>query len=446
MRDNLRTIKKTGVLLLSAALLFFAVIPLGKVEAANISKGGNWEYEIIKSNKTDTDKTEETGSENDKSEETTYDIRLTSYKGSSTKLTIPTTVDGHNVAELASYCFSCNTELTKVVIPACILKVPVNTFDSCTNLSEIHFKGSETVTSAKFASACSENLKVYCYKDSATYRSISENYDIESMDGSIELDKTKETIAPGDTLELKATTSSEKAKVTWSSDNEAVAAVSDKGVVTANTAGKAIISAKTTISGREYVATCKITVKKPSLSVKELTITRGFTGKIEVKNGKNSKKWTTSDKKVAIVDKNGTVKGVSVGSCVVKTEVGGVTLKCKITVRSNMYKAPYQYKVKEMPEDKIYVQVINAYFNGERFIVKCRVYNTTKTEYKGFSSLKLTGIKDDKELFAWEKKNVSAAVATNKAKNFTLKFNTKELYKYLDLNTISLKLSGTMEK
>ncbi len=69
------------------------------------------------------------------------------------------------------------------------------------------------------------------------------------------LNKTKATVSVGMTTTLKV--SGTTGKVTWSSSNKAVAQVSSKGVVQANKAGTAVITAK--VGGRKL--TCKITVK-----------------------------------------------------------------------------------------------------------------------------------------------------------------------------------------
>ena len=71
----------------------------------------------------------------------------------------------------------------------------------------------------------------------------------------IKLNKSKATLAVGMTTTLKV--SGTTAKVTWSSSNKAVAQVSAKGVVQANKAGTAVITAK--VNGKKL--TCKITVK-----------------------------------------------------------------------------------------------------------------------------------------------------------------------------------------
>ena len=68
-------------------------------------------------------------------------------------------------------------------------------------------------------------------------------------------------MAKGDTLQLKMKNTTKK--VTWSTSNKKVAAISSKGKVTAKKVGKATITAR--IAGNK-VGTCKITVEKKTVN------------------------------------------------------------------------------------------------------------------------------------------------------------------------------------
>ena len=84
---------------------------------------------------------------------------------------------------------------------------------------------------------------------------------------SITLNQTSATLQEGSSLTLTATTQNAgSATVTWTSSNTGVATVSN-GVVTALAAGSAIITAKITVSGTTYSATCNITVTSGGTTV-----------------------------------------------------------------------------------------------------------------------------------------------------------------------------------
>ena len=162
----------------------------------------------------------------------------------------------------------------------------------------------------------------------------------------VTLDKAELTLEKGSTGTLKATVEPQNATnntVTWSSSNPEFATV-DNGVVTAVSAGEAIITV-TTEDGAK-TATCKVTVNASqtvpvtgvTLDKAELTLEKGSTGTlkatVEPQNATNNTvTWSSSNPEFATVD-NGVVTAVSAGEATitVTTEDGGKTATCKVTV------------------------------------------------------------------------------------------------------------------
>ena len=60
--------------------------------------------------------------------------------------------------------------------------------------------------------------------------------------------------------------------------------------------------------------------RKPSLSAKKITIAKGMSYKLKVKNKRSSVKWSSSNKKVAKVSKTGKVTGVKNGKATINLE------------------------------------------------------------------------------------------------------------------------------
>ena len=156
----------------------------------------------------------------------------------------------------------------------------------------------------------------------------------------IKLSAKKLTLKQNATKQLKATLDKNATdKVTWSSSNKKVATVDKNGVVTAVKKGTVTITAKTS-GGKK--ATCKVTVKVPATKVKlnktKATVAKGRTLTLKATMTPSSSTdkltWTSSNKKVATVDKNGKVKALKKGTATITVKTAsGKKATCKITVK-----------------------------------------------------------------------------------------------------------------
>ena len=136
------------------------------------------------------------------------------------------------------------------------------------------------------------------------------------------------TILVGETLQLNAAVSPSGASqsVTWSSSSDALATVSNNGLVTAVAPGNVIITAKsvidTTISG-EYALIVEeapvVEVPPTSITVTgETTVKVGETISLSIsvlpENAVDTVTWATSNEEIASVSNRGVVKGMAEGS------------------------------------------------------------------------------------------------------------------------------------
>ena len=161
---------------------------------------------------------------------------------------------------------------------------------------------------------------------------------------SITLDKTDVDLPLGKEIQLSATVLPENATykdLTWTSEDETIATVSDTGLVKALKKGNVRITVTSDVD--EISAYCDLTVIQPVeaiyLSKSEINIKPGefetLTAYVSPENADNKAlKWKSGDEKVAKVE-NGTVMGISDGKTVVRAiaaDDSGVSAECAVNV------------------------------------------------------------------------------------------------------------------
>ncbi|MDE5891197.1 MAG: Ig-like domain-containing protein [Bacteroidales bacterium] len=169
-----------------------------------------------------------------------------------------------------------------------------------------------------------------------------------AVDG-VSIDKDVLYLSPGESGVLVASVSPGDARnqgLLWASSDESVAVVSEDGVVTALVTGSSIISVTTEDGG--YTAECEVKVMTLPvnlvLSPVEMTIDAGETMAVIAtvypvgEFTRSDLIWTSTDPRIASVDGDGNVKGVSRGTCTVlaTTVANGITASCDVTVISRV--------------------------------------------------------------------------------------------------------------
>ena len=138
-------------------------------------------------------------------------------------------------------------------------------------------------------------------------------------------------------------------KLVWTSSNPEVASVDSSGKVTGKSVGETVITCETT-DGSGKSTSCKIDVRAKvkglELSEKKITLLTGsakFRSENQLKCTVTPENafyqglvWKSSDEKVATVDKNGFVKGLSAGTAVITAQSEDPAypseVKCEVTV------------------------------------------------------------------------------------------------------------------
>ena len=159
----------------------------------------------------------------------------------------------------------------------------------------------------------------------------------------VTVDRSTAEVVIGETVQLSATVLPSDAtdrSITWSSSNKEVATVSNNGLVTGVSEGRAGIMAKA--GGK--TATCIVTVsRKPvpvtsvTLDNETITLTKGESKTLiaTVKpDGATYKAltWTSSDSKVASVDSKGKVTAIAIGSATITVKADDQQATCIVAV------------------------------------------------------------------------------------------------------------------
>ena len=130
-------------------------------------------------------------------------------------------------------------------------------------------------------------------------------------------------------------------ELTWETDNELVATVSNEGEVKGLNSGKTVITAKTD-NGVEVSCTVTVNVpaKKIQLSASNLILKKGQKKKITAVmtplDATDDITWISSNPKIVKVNRKGMITAKKQGTAVVMAKAGsGATKKIRITVRAN---------------------------------------------------------------------------------------------------------------
>lgn len=256
-------------------------------------------------------------------------------------------------------------------------------------------------------------------------------------------------------------------KFTYTSSNNSVATVSDKGVVQAKGKGTCTITAALTYNPK-IKGTIKLTVKKetPKITLDKAkeTIAVGKSTKVVIKSMKGISSdlvtYTSSDKKVATVDSKGKVKAKKAGTATitVKSVINSKAVaKFKVTVKNpDTINTKYTSKGKKkiVLEKTSVVLVPEKNYSPRKLMKDANVGNydtyadTIEAELKDVGKLRLCGPGYLKGMLASRKKYASAQIKVKsitglKSKEVTYKSSNKSVAEVDKLGKVTPKKAGT---
>ncbi len=147
----------------------------------------------------------------------------------------------------------------------------------------------------------------------------------------ISLDTGYLSMENGETKRIRAATSN-GAGVTYKINKKSIALVDENGYVTGVKPGEAVV----TVLADGYSKTCRILVRRPTISLckSQITLYRGqqFNLTAKVSSGKTPA-YRSNKKSVAETDSSGTITAVKHGTAVITVKVDGVSKTCTVIVK-----------------------------------------------------------------------------------------------------------------
>lgn len=168
----------------------------------------------------------------------------------------------------------------------------------------------------------------------------------------------------GSTFQLKAEASTGHG-LTYKSSKKSVAAVDEKGLITAKKPGEANI----TISVDGVSEICKIKVRETKVRLDRTKATLYRKGEITLSVSTNSKtepKWKSNKSSVATVDNKGNVTAVKHGTATITVTIDGVKATCEILVKQSGV---------SFPQSELTLK------QGEKICVKAKVSSGNEAVY-----------------------------------------------------------------
>lgn len=192
---------------------------------------------------------------------------------------------------------------------------------------------------------------------------------------------------------------------------------------------------------------CYIDQEKASATISntKATITAGFTKTLKVTGG-TVVSWTSSKKSVATVSSKGVVTGKKAGKATITAKTkDGQTLKCVVTVKSNVYsKTKYTNSSAPMGDCTMYVYKASYDKNGN-LVMKARFINNYYYRVSSLKNIKVTmKTASGKKIGTYSLSSKSVSVSSGSYKDFTFTIKKSKLnVKKADLRNATASCTGS---
>ena len=186
------------------------------------------------------------------------------------------------------------------------------------------------------------------------------------------------------------------------------------------------------------------TKSKAALSHNKLPLTIGFSKTLKVTGNSGKVSWKSSKPSIATVNSSGKVTAKKTGNCTITASVDGKTLKCSVSVKTNVYSIQ-KHTNADLDEKLAACEAYQASFDSSGNLkIKMQLINNTGNYARYLSDLRIQ-IKDasNKTVCSYKASKVNVSVADHDRRDFSITIKKKDLKgKKIDLRNVLIHASG----
>lgn len=177
----------------------------------------------------------------------------------------------------------------------------------------------------------------------------SDSCNITVVEPSVKLSQSQVKISKNETFKLTGETLPSNQTISWSSEDTSICSIDSTGTITGKSIGNTMVYATIIYGGVSYKTSCNVIVGEPKVTLNKTAMTmyvgdtQSLIASVIAVDGvdissetKSDISWSTSNSTVAIVDSNGSVKGLSTGTATITAKYTfcdvNYTATCKITI------------------------------------------------------------------------------------------------------------------
>jgi len=178
----------------------------------------------------------------------------------------------------------------------------------------------------------------------------------------------------------------------------------------------------------KYIVYGALSKPQAVISNSSIVLTKGFSQKLSVSNA-TVNKWSSSNTKVAAVDKNGKVTAKSTGTATISAATStGETVKCAVTVKANAYTRS-KMSLSQTNYGHAYIDITKVSYNNKGdLVIKASFLNNSGHKISKLSNIKISvKNKSGKTIGTYSAKTKKTSILHGGQKTFTFTVKKSKL-------------------